>query len=80
MPSSDKLYLPDEEDHAAGEDEQERAKRESMLSAVEERDEEESDRDIEEGEDEEEDELDESELEKKVEILERMRARRGDCF
>lgn len=80
MPSSDKLYLPDEEDHADGEDEQERAKRESMLSAVEERDEEESDRDIEEGEDEEEDELDESELEKKVEILERMRARRGDCF
>ncbi|OXC70802.1 hypothetical protein AYX13_00785 [Cryptococcus neoformans] len=76
MPSSDKLYLPDEEDHADGEDEQERAKRESMLSAVEERDEEESDRDIEEGEDEEEDELDESELEKKVEILERMRARR----
>lgn len=51
-----------------------------MLSVVEERDEEESDRDIEEGEDEEEDELDEFELEKKVEILERMRVRRGDCF
>lgn len=80
MPSSDKIYLPDEEDHIDGENEQERAKREGMLSAVEERDEEESNGEIEEEEDEEEDELDESELEKKVEILERMRARRGDCF
>ncbi|KIR29166.1 hypothetical protein I309_01752 [Cryptococcus deuterogattii LA55] len=75
MPSSNRIYLPDEEDHD-DEDEQERAKREGMLSAVEERDEEESDRDIEEEEHEEVDELDDSELEKKVEILERMRARR----
>lgn len=79
MPSSNRIYLPDEEDHD-DEDEQERAKREGMLSAVEERDEEESDRDIEEEEHEEVDELDDSELEKKVEILERMRARRGNCF
>ncbi|WVO21257.1 uncharacterized protein IAS62_002564 [Cryptococcus decagattii] len=77
MPSPDRIYLPDEEDHDDDEeDEQERAKREGMLSAVEERDEEESDREIEEEEDEEEDVLDDSELEKKVEILERMRARR----
>lgn len=79
MPSSNRIYLPDEEDHD-DEDEQGRAKREGMLSAVEERDEEESDRDIEEEEHEEVDELDDSELEKKVEILERMRARRGNCF
>ncbi|KIR62550.1 hypothetical protein I314_03495 [Cryptococcus bacillisporus CA1873] len=76
MPSPDRIYLPDEEDHDDDEDGQERAKREGMLSAVEERDEEESDREIEEEEDEEEDVLDDSELEKKVEILERMRARR----
>ncbi|KIY35017.1 hypothetical protein I305_02582 [Cryptococcus gattii E566] len=76
MPSSDRIYLPDEEDHDDDGDEQERAKREGMLSAVEERDEEESDREIEEEEDEDEDVLDDSELEKKVEILERMRARR----
>ncbi|KAE8539373.1 hypothetical protein D1P53_004473 [Cryptococcus gattii VGV] len=76
MPSSNRIYLPDEEDHDDDGDEQERAKREGMLSAVEERDEEESDIEIEEEEDEEEDVLDDSELEKKVEILERMRARR----
>lgn len=80
MPGPDRIYLPDEEDHDDDEDGQERAKREGMLSAVEERDEEESDREIEEEEDEEEDVLDDSELEKKVEILERMRARRGNCF